>query len=161
MKNKFFGLLFVALILSVQNIMAQGHHGRFNLDKFSEYHCRNISADLNLDEATASEFLAIYKRYVKEIHTLKLSCADHKNVCTRQENCDEMSDDEIDRAIRNRFLQTRKMLDIREKYYHEFRKCLSPRQIERMYRKERYYGEAMKNELHRRKGQHCNNNSGH
>ena len=51
-----------------------------------------------------------------------------------------------------RFAQGRKMLDIREKYYDEFRKFLSPKQVQKV------YNQGMKNrgkfhkEMNRRAG---------
>jgi hypothetical protein len=43
------------------------------------------------------------------------------------------TDAEVDKKMRDRFKQSRKMLDIREKYYDEFRKFLSPKQVQKVY----------------------------
>jgi hypothetical protein len=45
------------------------------------------------------------------------------------------TDEQVDKMMRNRFKQSRKMLDIREKYYDEFRKFLSPKQVQKVFDK--------------------------
>ena len=49
----------------------------------------------------------------------------------------EMTDAEIDTMLKNRFKQSRKLLDLREKYYGEYRKFLSARQVQRVYELEK------------------------
>lgn len=48
-----------------------------------------------------------------------------------------MTDEQIATMLRNQFAQSRKMLDIREKYYNEFSKILSQKQIMKIYQQER------------------------
>jgi hypothetical protein len=45
------------------------------------------------------------------------------------------TDAEVDKMMRDRFKQSRKMLDIREKYYDEFRKFLSAKQVQKVFDK--------------------------
>ena len=61
------------------------------------------------------------------------------------------ADAEVEKSIQDRFAMSRKKLDLREKYYKEFRKFLSPRQVEKIYFKEKNYGKAMHKEFSRRK----------
>ena len=61
-----------------------------------------------------------------------------------------MTDEKIDKLIKMRFEKCRKVLDIREKYYNEFKKILTPRQIMKMYAVERNFGKKMQNELEKR-----------
>jgi hypothetical protein len=46
-----------------------------------------------------------------------------------------LTDAEVDKMMRDRFAQARKMLDIREKYYGEFRKLLSAKQVQKVFDK--------------------------
>lgn len=63
-----------------------------------------------------------------------------------------LTDAEVEADIKTRFAQSRKMLDIREKYYEEFRKFLSPKQVQKMYNLERRNGDKFRNEMNKRKG---------
>ena len=49
----------------------------------------------------------------------------------------ERSDAEVDRAIQERFERSEQILAIRKKYYKEYRRFLSPQQVERIYQLER------------------------
>ena len=70
-----------------------------------------------------------------------------------------LTDAEVEQVIKARFAQSRKMLDIREKYYNEFRKFLSPKQIQKMYNMEKRIGDKMRKEMGKRQGMKKNNNS--
>ena len=62
-----------------------------------------------------------------------------------------LTDAEVEQVIKARFAQSRKMLDIREKYYNEFRKILSPKQIAKIYQTEKSNANKFKKEFDRRK----------
>ena len=59
----------------------------------------------------------------------------------------------MEQQIKGRFAQSRKILDVREKYYDEFRKILSPKQIMKIYRTEQNNANKLKKEFDRRKKQ--------
>ena len=71
----------------------------------------------------------------------------------------EMTDEDIDKMMRNRFLQSRKTLDIREKYYDEFRKFLSPKQVQKIYDQGQFDQGRFQNEMNRRAGMRERRNS--
>jgi len=62
------------------------------------------------------------------------------------------TDDEVDKMMRDRFKQSRKILDIREKYYDEFRKFLSPKQVQKVYDKGQENHGKFHKEMNRRAG---------
>lgn len=64
-----------------------------------------------------------------------------------------LTDAEIEKQIKDQFAQSRKILDIREKYYNEFRKILSPKQIAKIYQTEKSNANKFRKEFDRRKGQ--------
>ena len=57
------------------------------------------------------------------------------------------------KQIKDQFAQSRKILDVREKYYNEFRKILSPKQIMKIYQTEKSNANKFRKEFDRRKGQ--------
>ena len=64
-----------------------------------------------------------------------------------------MTDEQIATMLRNQFAQRRKMLDIREKYYNEFSKILSQKQIMKINQQEMSNMNKFRKEFDRRKGQ--------
>lgn len=64
-----------------------------------------------------------------------------------------MTDAEIAKMLKGQFAQSRKMLDIREKYYNEFSKILSQKQIMKIYQQEKSNMNKFRKEFDRRKGQ--------
>ena len=48
-----------------------------------------------------------------------------------------MTDAEAEQAIKSRMERSQKILDLREKYYKEYNKFLSPKQIQRVYELEK------------------------
>ena len=63
------------------------------------------------------------------------------------------TDAEIEKQIKDQFAQSRKILDVREKYYNEFRKILSPKQIMKIYQTEKSNANKFRKEFDKRKGQ--------
>ena len=64
-----------------------------------------------------------------------------------------LTDAEVEQQIKGRFAQSRKILDVREKYYNEFRKILSSKQIMKIYQTEKSNANKLKKEFDRRKRQ--------
>ena len=64
-----------------------------------------------------------------------------------------LTDAEVEQQIKGRFAQSRRILDVREKYYNEFRKILSPKQIMKIYQTEQNNADKLKKEFDRRKKQ--------
>jgi hypothetical protein len=87
-----------------------------------EKRCKKIADKLMLDEATAAKFKDVYKAYLSE---LKQSFDLKKSA---EQNNKELSDADIDNNVKNGFAKSRKAIDVREKYYSEFRKFLTPKQ---------------------------------
>ena len=54
------------------------------------------------------------------------------------------NDEEAEQAIKERFERSQQILDLREKYYAEYSKFLTPLQIQRVYKMERQVGDHLK-----------------
>ena len=48
-----------------------------------------------------------------------------------------MTDEQVEKRILDNFAQSRAILDVREEYYKEFRKILTPSQINQIYEDEK------------------------
>lgn len=122
---------------------------------------------LMLDDATAAKFTPMYGKYLQETReclmmTRKSGDKKAKTADTdAKEKRPSMTDEEIATMLRNQFAQSRKMLDVREKYYNEFSKILTQKQILRIYQQEKMNANKFKKEFDRRKkGQKPENRPG-
>lgn len=136
MRTKFFLMVLAAIVMGSQvTLFAQekketkSERRRFNKEQMLEIQCNQIIKGLALDDATAAKFIPVYKQYMEEMQATR-----HMGVCRNVANrtaADKQipkpvpTDAEVEQAIKARFAQSRKILDIREEYYNEFRKFLS------------------------------------
>lgn len=101
-----------------------------NREDFVQKQAQRIADQLAFDDQTTDKFVKTYSQYCKEVEALRP---------TRQPNREQekaLTDKEVEQKIKERFDRSRKMLDIREKYYSEYSKFLTPKQIDRVYQLE-------------------------
>ncbi|MDR2650980.1 MAG: hypothetical protein LBC68_01520 [Prevotellaceae bacterium] len=91
-----------------------------NKEEIIEKKCKKMADKLMLDDATAAKFTPVYKNYLNEL-------SENRDVKKWNKN-DEVNDSEIDKAVQDNFAKSRKMIEVREKYYNEFRKFLTAKQ---------------------------------
>lgn len=125
-------------------------------EQIQQMQCNQIIKALTLDDATAAKFTPVYTKYMEEMRAVRRmgqpERADKKVEGSRPAPKPMPTDAEVEASIKARFAQSRKMLDIREKYYNEFRKFLSPKQIQKMYNMEKNNGEKFRKEMNKRQG---------
>lgn len=114
-------------------------------EQIVECQCKDIVSDLKLDDAKAKSFTDTYKSYQDELKAAR------DKYGKRNKKRSEMTDDEIEQDILNRFAMSKQIINVREKYYKKFRKILTPRQIQQMYEREKKGYERMRNEMNKRK----------
>jgi len=113
---------------AVQAQTEQSKEQRISREELAEKQARHIAHDLALDEATTVKYIATYKACQQEVWALG------PRVKRQQGNATEA---EAEQANKARFEQSEKILKIREKYYKEYSKFLTQKQIERVYELER------------------------
>lgn len=91
---------------------------------------RQVKA-LMLDDATAVKFKPLYEKYLSELSALHAERESVKNTATSPQT---KTDAEVLSSLKDQFAKERKALDIREKYFAEFGKVLSPKQVEKIFR---------------------------
>ena len=141
MKTKYFFVLVAAFVMGTQVMNAQRHEygkkmnhkrGEISMETVAEMQANKIIGELGLDDKTAAKFTDVYKKYMKEMNDLRKEYM--PKVKAGEVSMSSMpTDAEVDKMMRNRFKQSRETLDIREKYYDEFRKFLSPKQVQKIY----------------------------
>ena len=117
--------------LFVGSVSAQdSEKKRPSREQLAELQARHIAGSLALDDATAKKFVDAYRDYQQEVWNSGTSM--EKRVVAQS-----LTDAEIEKNIKERFAHSRKLLDIREKYYDVYRGFLSPKQIQRVYELEK------------------------
>jgi len=147
MRNIFIILLFFTTIFSGLTLKAQ-NQGRFPMiqERMAQAKLREIRFRLNLDETTFVQFRPIYIRYEREISTIDF----RKLARLMKVNADSLTMEEADNMVMNQLFIARKLINIREKYYKEFRTVLSPQQIIVLYQTEAEMRNKVMKEMKRR-----------
>lgn len=138
MMKKLMKRLMMLCIISVASIgmtMAQpndkgGDKKRPNMEQFTQKQAERIAQQLAFDDKTTKKFVETFCRCRKEI-------AATRKPHSQKKKPSEMTDAEVDKSIKAKFQQSRKILDIREKYYNAYSKFLSPKQIQKVYELEK------------------------
>ena len=119
-----------AIMMAVCSTAAQaqdnnGKKQRMSREQLAEAQAKHIAHDLVLDDATTQKFVKTFSDYQKEVWALGPKAKGKKK--------NEMTDAEVEKAIKDRFEHSEKLLKIREKYYKEYSKFLTQKQIQRVY----------------------------
>lgn len=109
---------------------------RISREELAEKQANYIADQLAFDDATTTRFVETYGNYQKEIWAL----GPRQPECGPQKH-DNQTDEQTGQELKNRFEQSQKILNIRQKYYAEYSKFLTQKQIERVYELE---GQMMK-----------------
>ena len=97
-----------------------------------EQQVRQYTTAFSLNEQQAQQFGTLYKAYSKKMKAIH-DLYQHEQPATGTEPTDE----QIEQRILDNFAQSRAILDVREQYYKEFRKILTPKQINRIFEDEK------------------------
>ncbi len=134
-----FTLMALAMILMGLSAQAQSSNSgnqqrRASRQQFAETQAKHIATSLALDDATTERFMKTYMQQQQEVWALGPRLGKGK-AGTEAETGD---------AIQARFERSQKLLNLREKYYKEYSKFLTQKQIQRMYEIERQTMQTLK-----------------
>ena len=171
MKTKYFFVLLVAVLMGTQVMNAQNEpdkksdkrmRPRMTMEQVADKQAAKIVTDLGLDDKTASKFTEVYKKYMKELDDVRKEFPLYgvKGMKAKAQ-ASIPTDEEVDKMMRDRFKQSRKMLELREKYYDEFRKFLSPKQVQKVYDHGQMNRNLFHKEMNRRAGMKHERGGGH
>jgi Spy/CpxP family protein refolding chaperone len=113
---------------------------------------QEIRKALNLDQATMDKFRPVYIQYEKEITGINIKGQER----LMRTNSDSLTSEEAERLVLAQLDNTKKMLEIREKYYYKFKSVLTPQQIIKLYQTEAEIRRKVMQELRRRFGGRMN-----
>ena len=171
MKTKYFFVLVVAVLMGTQVVNAQNEpdkksdkrmRPRMTMEQVANMQAAKIVNDLGLDDKTAAKFTEVYQKYMKELDDVRKEFPLYgvKGMKAKAQ-ASIPTDEEVDKMMRDRFKQSRKMLEVREKYYDEFRKFLSPKQVQKVYDHGQMNPNLFHKEMNRRAGMKHERGGGH
>ncbi len=138
--KKVFSILLTAIMMvafstavSAQENNAQqpSKKQRMSREQMAEMQAKHISRQLALDDATSQKFIETFSAYQKEVWALR---PQGKGM---QKNRAEMTDAEAEKAIKDQFDHSQKVLSLRQEYYKKYSQFLTAKQIQRVYDLER------------------------
>lgn len=123
----------VLLVAGVGTVGAQNaQKQRLTREQLAEKQAAHIAEQLALDDKMSQRFVETYCRYQNELWTVKPQ-RDRK---ARQES-NVKTDSDVEKELKARFERSQKLLDIKQKYYAEYSKFLTQKQIKRVYELEK------------------------
>lgn len=129
--------LFIASLTTVP-AMAQ------KAGKSSDQRTAHMVQILALDDVTSASFTPLYSKYRQEMQATRQKHQRIKPTKQKGGPTHPLTDEQVRKNIETSFALSQSILDIRKKYYKEFLKILSPRQIERLYDLEKKDGEKLR-----------------
>jgi len=132
MKNVYKILIIALAIIAcgttaqAQSTKQKGNHQRLTREQMAEKQANFIAHELAMDDATATRFVDTYRKYQQEMWSLR---PQHK----KDKDAESKTDAQAAQDMKQRFEHSQKLLDLRKKYYDEYSKFLTPKQIERVY----------------------------
>ena len=101
-------------------------------EELAQVQAKHMAVDLGLDEAATQRFVETFCRCQKEIWELRPQYG-----VQRKKALASATEEEIQKELQDRFAHSRKILDIREKYYKEYSQFLTQKQIKQVYQREK------------------------
>ncbi len=121
-------LLAVTLTTFSSTVSAQSHRQRLTREQLAEVQAKHIAKEMALDDATSQRFIDTFCQFQRDIWAL----GPRPKQPHRQ-----MTDEETELALKDRFAHSQKILDLRQQYYGIYSEFLTQQQIQRMYELER------------------------
>lgn len=127
-------LLVVAFVAFSTPTFAQDNNSkqRKSREQMVEAQAQHIAKEMAFDDATSARFVKTFCEYQKEVWALG-----PRQKPQRKGDGQAQSDAAAEKAMKERFAHSQKILNLREKYYGEYSKFLTQKQIQRVYQLER------------------------
>ena len=110
---------------------------------------RQIRQNLQIDEATFVQFRPIYLKYERTLANIDFRSQNK----IMKVNADSLSAQDADLLVLAQWSRARRLLQVREQAYAEFRKILTAQQMVKLYQCETEIRQKMMSELRNRKKQ--------
>lgn len=128
----------VMMVVFSTTVSAQENNGqqpskkqRMSREQMAMMQAKHIARQLALDDATSQKFIETYGAYQKEVWALRPQGKQHGKKKA------DMTDAEVEKAIKDQFDHSQKILTLRQDYYKKYSNFLTPKQIQRVYELEK------------------------
>lgn len=123
-------LLFLAVSLTAfcGTVSAQSSKQRLSREQLAEVQAEHIAKEMALDDTTSQRFIGTFCRFQQELWALGSRSKPMQG---------QMSEEDAELALKERFAHSQKILDLRQKYYAVYSEFLTQQQIRRVYELER------------------------
>lgn len=118
---------------------------KISREQLAEKQAKHISEKLCFSPEVSEKFIETYLKCQHEIW--EMGPSPRKGRAKKG----SMTDTQTDSIIQSRFDHSQKLLDLRKKYYAEYSKFLTPKQIDRVYEMERQMKQRLSDRKHSRK----------
>lgn len=139
-KNLLLALVMVFTCLSAQ--AQRNGNQRLRRERLAEAQARYIAREIAMDDETTAKFVDTFCRFQREVWALGPR---------QRRNKDGRTEAQTGQSLQDRFEQSQKILDLRKKYYLEYSKFLTQKQIERVYQLEKQMMKRLSNRPQKRK----------
>jgi len=142
-------LLFITLTFLVSLSVQSQNPDRFPAlrERMDQAKLRELKKVLQLDSATFSKFRPVYKNYEREIARVDLQ----NQTRLLSVDADSLTAEEADRLIVMQLNSAKRIVFIRERFFNQFRKVLTPNQVIKLYQSEGNFRKKVMAEKERRK----------
>ena len=127
-------LLAVALTAFSGTVSAQSNKQRLTREQLAEVQAKHIAKEMAMDEATSQRFIETFCQFQRDIWA--------RGPRPKQPHS-QMTDEETEQVLKERFDHSQKILDLRQKYYAIYSEFLTQKQIQRVYELERLMMERL------------------
>lgn len=121
-------------------------------EEVAQVQAKDIAYELGFGNELTDKFITTFCKYRMEMREANIQ----KKEASKGVDRNNMTEEQFETKIKAQFAHSRKVVDIREKYYNEYRKFLNPRQIERVYEIEKKQSEKIKKQQQMRKNKKAN-----
>jgi hypothetical protein len=152
--KRFLTIALCAIMMAMCSISTQAQGKRENRqriprEELAQKQAKHIAEELAFDDATTERFTQTFCEYQKEVWALGPRHERHQ-----RKDSTEMTDAEVEQAIKARMERSQKLLDLREKYYEKYNEFLTPKQIQRVYQLERQMMRKLSKKPHGQRNPH-------
>ena len=133
-------ILFIAtaLLLTLSLAAQQPTPGRQQGMQYIAQQISQYVSLFSLNEQQAQQFDALYKAYNKQMRAV------HDLYQKEQAAGTTLTEEQVEQRILDNFAQSRAILDVRERYYKQFRQILTPTQVNQIFEDEKARRAQMK-----------------
>ncbi|HET9570844.1 MAG TPA: hypothetical protein VFP20_05505 [Bacteroidales bacterium] len=148
--KKIISMLLLLMFLALTSAQAQNpNRNQLLRQRIEQAKLHQIRLNLNLDEVTFVQFRPVYLRYERTLANIDFKSQNR----ILKVNADSLTTLEADELLFAQWSRAKQLIQVRERFYREFRKILSAQQLIKLYQSETEIRQKVMSEFGKRKRQ--------